>query len=345
MAASRTSSVQAERDIIDLPLEVKAGGMPGEFEGYGAVFGNVDRDGDVVTKGAFASSLKERLPALLWQHNPKQPIGRFDVVREDAKGLFVKGRLSQTGKGAEAYELLKMGALNGLSIGFVTKEAQRSSASGARQITRADLMEVSLVTFPANELARVQTVKQKEPALNSQTDIEDPSIRDPRSFERFLRENGFSRSRAKAITAKGFKSGDGLASKEDTAVLSDMLKKSAQRIEMKNIPYFELEANSKSRICTFKPSSSPARVDMGESISEQPEGTRYDDLVIDIWVLVPTRPGQPAIWQHQRAVKGKHLFTIDIPGFNQLTDAEKNRGALRLQFIGKYKRRFNVTVS
>lgn len=208
MAASRTSSVQAERDIIDLPLEVKAGGMPGEFEGYGAVFGNIDRDGDVVTKGAFADSLKERLPALLWQHNPKEPIGRFDVVREDAKGLFVKGRLSQTGKGAEAYELLKMGALNGLSIGFVTKEAQRSSASGARQITRADLMEVSLVTFPANELARVQTVKQRKHALNSQTDSEDPSIHDPRSFERFLRENGFSRSRAKTITAKGFKSGE-----------------------------------------------------------------------------------------------------------------------------------------
>lgn len=191
------------RTVIDLPLEVKAGGLPGEFEGYGAVFGNTDRDGDVVAKGAFADSLKERLPALLWQHNAKEPIGRFDVVREDERGLFVKGRLAQSGRGAEAYELLKMGALNGLSIGFVTKEAIRGSAEGTRTIKRAELMEVSLVTFPANELARVQTVKQRMACMDRDYDAGD--INDPRTFERFLREQGFSRNRAKAITAKGFK--------------------------------------------------------------------------------------------------------------------------------------------
>lgn len=193
----------SERTVIDLPLEVKAGGLPGEFEGYGAVFGNTDRDGDVVAKGAFADSLKARLPALLWQHNAREPIGRFDVVREDERGLFVKGRLAQSGRGAEAYELLKMGALNGLSIGFVTKEAMRNSAAGTRTIKRADLMEVSLVTFPANELARVQTVKQRTESMDA--NFETGDINDPRTFERFLREQGFSRNRAKAITAKGFK--------------------------------------------------------------------------------------------------------------------------------------------
>lgn len=192
-----------DQSVINLPLEVKAGGLPGEFEGYGAVFGNTDRDGDVVAKGAFTDSLKTRLPALLWQHNAKEPIGRFDVVREDARGLFVKGRLAQSGRGAEAYELLKMGALNGLSIGFVTKEAMRNSAAGTRTIKRADLMEVSLVTFPANELARVQTVKQGTERMC--TSFETGDINDPRTFERFLREQGFSRNRAKAITAKGFK--------------------------------------------------------------------------------------------------------------------------------------------
>ncbi len=187
------SHAQSRAEMLDIALEVKTGEAPGTFEGYGAIFGNLDRDGDIVQKGAFAESLKARLPALLWQHNTKEPIGRFDEVREDAKGLFVRGRLSGQGRGAEAYELLQMGALDGLSIGFVTKEAQRNATTGTRTIVRADLMEVSLVTFPANELARISAVKSAG------------SIADTRTFERFLRENGFSRSRAKAITAKGFK--------------------------------------------------------------------------------------------------------------------------------------------
>ncbi len=203
----------ADRTIIDLPLEVKADGAPGTFEGYGAVFGNTDRDGDVVERGAFAASLKERMPALLWQHNAKEPIGRFDVVREDAKGLYVKGRLSMTGRGAEAYDLLKLGALNGLSIGFVTKEALRNRATGTRTIKRAELMEVSLVTFPANELARVSAVKQVKTAQTMKGNavirpVDD--IETPRDFERLLRDAGFSRTRAKAITAKGFRGSAGL---------------------------------------------------------------------------------------------------------------------------------------
>lgn len=193
-----------ERSFANLTLETKENAPAGTFEGYGAVFGNTDRDGDIVAQGAFADSLKGRLPALLWQHNPKEPIGRFDVVREDKKGLYVKGRLSQTGRGAEAYELMKMGALDGLSIGFVTREAARNAATGTRTINKADLMEVSLVTFPANELARVASVKHTD-SLSRSHAMPNAQIEDPRSFERFLRENGFSRSRAKTITAKGFR--------------------------------------------------------------------------------------------------------------------------------------------
>lgn len=121
-----------------MPLELKAGGSEGTFEGYGAIFGNVDRDGDTVARGAFAESLKARLPMLLWQHDTKAPIGRFDEVREDERGLYVRGRLSMSGRGAEAYELLRMGALDGLSIGFVTREATRDSATGTRTILKAD---------------------------------------------------------------------------------------------------------------------------------------------------------------------------------------------------------------
>jgi HK97 family phage prohead protease len=213
-----------DTETLSLPLEIKADSDPGCFSGYGAVFGNKDRDGDVITPGAFAASLKARKPILLWQHDTKSPIGAFDEVREDGRGLYVKGRLSMEGKGAEAYSLLKLGALNGLSIGFVTREACRDSVKGARVITKADLMEVSLVTFPANELARVESVKTADHG----------GIDNARSFERLLRENGFSRSRAKAITAKGFKASDISAGESaEIASLIYALKSSKQRLESK----------------------------------------------------------------------------------------------------------------
>lgn len=196
-------------DRLDLKLEVKAGDEPGTFEGYGAIFGNRDNDNDIVVKGAFADSLQARMPAMLWQHNMKEPIGRFMDVREDDKGLYVRGKLSMKGKGAEAYELLSMGAMDGLSIGFVTKEATRDAATGTRTIHKADLMEISLVTFPANEMARIESVK----AANM--------IADERAFERFLRSSGFSRNRAKTITAKGFKADMNTSMKGNMMYISD----------------------------------------------------------------------------------------------------------------------------
>ena len=191
----------------------------GVFEGYGAIFGNRDRDGDILEKGAFADSLKRRQPALLWQHNTKEPIGRFEQIYEDGTGLWVKGRLSREGRGGEAYDLLKMRALDGLSIGFMAREASRDARSGTRTIHRADLMEISLVTFPANEQARITHVKSTgTPAT-------------PRDFEKFLRISGFSRRRAKAITAHGFNNtdfnsanlGNILGTKADAAALATLL--------------------------------------------------------------------------------------------------------------------------
>jgi len=218
-------------DTLCLPLEIKAasgeGVTPGTFEGYGSIFGNRDRDGDIVAPGAFAESLKKGLPALLWQHDQKAPIGRFDIVKEDKRGLYVKGRLAMSGRGKEAYDLLKMGALNGLSIGFVSQEASRDRLSGARTIHKANLMEVSLVTFPANEMARVADVKSS--SLSS-TIFDGDDISDARSFERMLRENGFSRSRAKAITAKGFVWGTGQSADLEIEMLISDLKTRQARI-------------------------------------------------------------------------------------------------------------------
>ena len=179
-------------DVFSGKLQIKANGESGCFDGYGSVFGNTDRDGDIVAKGAFETSLANLKPALLWQHEQKSPIGVFDEVREDDRGLYVRGRLSLKGRGEEAYELLKMGALNGLSIGFITKSAERDPATGVRTITKAELLEVSLVTFPANDLARVDMVKAA--GLTE------------REFERKLMQDaGFSRSVARALMRDGFK--------------------------------------------------------------------------------------------------------------------------------------------
>lgn len=130
------------------------------IEGYASVFGQADRGGDVVLPGAYRKSLKElaqngRRVKMLWQHDPAQPIGVWDEVREDERGLFVKGRiLDGIAKGREAAELIAAGALDGLSIGYRTVSA-RKGEGGGRHLTELELWEVSLVTFPMLPEARV----------------------------------------------------------------------------------------------------------------------------------------------------------------------------------------------
>lgn len=130
------------------------------IEGYASLFGKCDQGGDVVAKGAYASSLahlatKGRSVKMLWQHDPAQPIGIWDEVREDAKGLYVKGRiLEDVEKGREAAALIAAGAIDGLSIGYRTKKAAKND-KGQRLLTELELWEVSLVTFPMLPDARV----------------------------------------------------------------------------------------------------------------------------------------------------------------------------------------------
>tara|TARA_B100000519_G_scaffold96656_3_gene84116 strand:- start:302 stop:1063 length:762 start_codon:yes stop_codon:yes gene_type:complete len=140
----------------------------GTFEGYGSVFNNTDLGNDVIRPGAFASSLKSRGVKgvkLLYQHKTDMPIGVFDEIIEDGKGLRVKGRLAlKTAAGRDAYELLKMGALDGLSIGFRTqpKGYDYDKRTRRRSIKDVDLMEISLVTFPMNPRATVHSVKGQD---------------------------------------------------------------------------------------------------------------------------------------------------------------------------------------
>lgn len=160
------------RDHLDIPFQIKAVSEDGLFSGYGSVANVVDSYKEIVAPGAFTESLQTRKPSLLWQHRSSEPIGIYTTIREDNVGLYVEGKLAlKTARGAEAYELLKMGAISGLSIGFVAREDSYDKVSGIRTLKKVDLWEVSLVTFPANDAARVATVKSLE-AINSLSDAE-----------------------------------------------------------------------------------------------------------------------------------------------------------------------------
>lgn len=130
------------------------------IEGYASLFGRSDKGGDVVQKGAYAASLKRLGSAgirvkMLWQHDPAEPIGVWDTVREDERGLYVKGRLlREVTRAREACALIEAGALDGLSIGYRTKRAEKG-AGGGRLLHELELWEVSLVTFPMLTEARV----------------------------------------------------------------------------------------------------------------------------------------------------------------------------------------------
>jgi HK97 family phage prohead protease len=122
----------------------------GRIEGYASLFDVVDGGGDEVAPGAFAAALRraDRKPKLLWQHDPARPIGVWESLREDARGLFVSGRLlTEIQSGAEAAILLREGAIDGLSIGYRAVRAAKAAAGG-RRLLEIDLWEVSLVTFP-----------------------------------------------------------------------------------------------------------------------------------------------------------------------------------------------------
>ena len=130
------------------------------IEGYASLFGLTDQGGDIVRKGAYAASLK-RLEArgdkvrMLWQHDPTRPIGVWDEIREDDKGLWVKGRLlPEIAQAREAAALIAAGAIDGLSIGYRTVSAERDG-KGRRLLAEVELWEVSLVTFPMLAEAKV----------------------------------------------------------------------------------------------------------------------------------------------------------------------------------------------
>jgi len=202
---------------LDLPFELKSiatlrqddGAEVGVFEGLASTFGNPDLVGDVIAPGAFRSSLvrPERIK-MLWQHDARAPIGIWERIVETTAGLAVKGRLVlEVQQAREALALLRAGAVDALSIGFSVPEGgaafeQREKA--VRRITKVDLWEISVVTFPANPKARISRVKAGPG---------DAALPSEREFERYLmRDAGFSRSQARTILGSGYKA---LLSKRD----------------------------------------------------------------------------------------------------------------------------------
>lgn len=130
-----------------------------EFEGYGATYGDVDQGGDVIAPGAFSGSLGKRKIKMLRDHDPAKVLGAWTSISEDERGLRVKGLFAkESALAKETYELIGMGALDGLSIGYRTKVAERGE-NGTRVLKEIELWEVSVVTFPMNEMAQIDAVK------------------------------------------------------------------------------------------------------------------------------------------------------------------------------------------
>ena len=170
----------------------------GSFEGYGSVFNNKDLGNDVIKYGAFSESIKSKKPKqikLLYQHKTDEPIGVIDSLEEDSRGLKIKGRLAmKTQKGKEVYELMKMGALDSMSIGYRLSpdDSKYSDKLKKRTIANLDLMEISMVTFPMNPKAKITKVKLAE--------------MDVRELEKYLCDIGMTNSVAEQSAGVLFKS-------------------------------------------------------------------------------------------------------------------------------------------
>lgn len=205
-----------ELRYIERPFEIKAVEEDGIFEGRGSVFGNVDSYKEIVAPGAFTDTLaawkaQNRLPPVLWQHRSGEPIGPHTDMEERADGLYVKGQLlvNDVQRAKEARALMKAKAVNGLSIGFVTREDAYDRVTGIRTLKKVDLWEVSVVTFPANPAAQISSVKSAIDGIQTYAEAES-----------FLREVGrLSKADATGFIAR-FKSLGGRSESDELGALA-----------------------------------------------------------------------------------------------------------------------------
>lgn len=159
-----------EYKAVSFELE-SADEKTGEFSGYASVFGNVDDGGDIVEKGAFAKTIAEDFARIkiLSQHDQCElPIGKPLELREDDKGLFIRGKISDTQKGRDIQTLLKDGVLNELSIGYDAVDYSVDESTGIRHLKQIKLWEVSIVTWAMNDQATIDDVKSLAEELKAE---------------------------------------------------------------------------------------------------------------------------------------------------------------------------------
>ncbi len=190
-----------ENKILNFPFEIKQEDVEesGIFKGYGSVFNNKDAHYEIIMPGAFTKTILKggrngNGVAMLYQHDARRPIGIWTLLAEDKKGLRVEGQLAmKTKDGKETFELMKIGALKGLSIGYDTIIDEMDKDKKVRFIKEVDLWEISPVTFGANKKATVTNVKK--------IDIEKiKEAKTERELEKVLREaDGFSECSAKFL--------------------------------------------------------------------------------------------------------------------------------------------------
>ena len=201
MQALESGPRDAVREIKLTSMNFKDVTIEGTFEGYASLFNRQDLGRDVVMPGAFRESLGTRGAdgiRMLFQHDPNQPIGTWVKVYEDARGLYVRGRLAtEVAKAREVLSLMRAGAIDGLSIGFRAVKGVRDARTGVRRLEKIDLWEISVVTFPMHPEARVASIKSQPFGGRLPTE---------REFERWLTQDaGFSRSEARAVMRDGLK--------------------------------------------------------------------------------------------------------------------------------------------
>ncbi|MHB2265911.1 HK97 family phage prohead protease [Aliihoeflea sp. PC F10.4] len=223
---SEGAKVMLERKLVDVAIE----GVEddGTFEGYASLFDRVDMSRDIVERGAFSSAIARRGAGgirMLFQHDPAQPIGAWTSIAEDEYGLKVRGRLSPgSEKAREVRALIRDGALDGLSIGFKVVRGRTDPKTGIRHIRQADLWEISVVTFPMQEGARISLKGNGLPTT--------------RQFERWLtRDAQLTRKEARHVVAHGFASlrRERDAAPEGTAALAEAIRRAAHQINERTI--------------------------------------------------------------------------------------------------------------
>ncbi len=152
-------------DSLDLSFRFEPSADAAEFSGYAVIWGERNSHGEIVERGAFTKTLAAHRsagtkPVMFWSHNRDDIIGVWDEIREDEKGLLVRGRLlTEISRGREVHEMMKAGAVNGLSIGFRVPPGGEERRSGIRHLRQIDLVEISVVGLPSAGRARITSVR------------------------------------------------------------------------------------------------------------------------------------------------------------------------------------------